>query len=181
RARQGRYAFIWDSPTIQHEISNDCDLMEIGAPFDTKGYGFAFQKHAPYGERLSWALLKLNDAGIIYHITRKWWRPQFCPNLRQSATTESLNLETVAGMYLVLLAGIVLSVLLCLFQLCLSKCLSRNKKGRKRQDDPDEALRREPWLKPPGDAASPTTEGVQVYANHSPLGFRSLTSADWSS
>nr|KAG5709248.1 hypothetical protein BaRGS_018000 [Batillaria attramentaria] len=56
---------------FEHEISNDCDLMEIGAPFDTKGYGFAFQKHAPYGERLSWALLKLNDAGIIYHITRK--------------------------------------------------------------------------------------------------------------
>ena len=38
----------------------------------------------------------------------RWWRPQFCPNHRQSATTESLNLETVAGMYLVLLAGVVL-------------------------------------------------------------------------
>ena len=54
-------------------------------------------------------------------LTCRWWRPQFCPNHRQSATTESLNLETVAGMYLVLLAGIVLSVALCLLQFCLAK------------------------------------------------------------
>lgn len=71
RAREGRYAFIWDTPTIRHEISNDCNLMEVGSSFDNKGYGFAFQKHAPYSERLSWALLKLNDAGILYRLERK--------------------------------------------------------------------------------------------------------------
>jgi len=71
RVRQGGYAFIWDSPTVRYEISNDCDLMEIGAPFDNKGYAFATQKHAAYNEKLSWALLKLNDAGILYRLERK--------------------------------------------------------------------------------------------------------------
>lgn len=187
RVRQGRYAFIWDSPTIQHEISNDCDLMEIGAPFDNKGYGFAFQKQAPYSERLSWALLKLNDAGILYRLTRKWWRPQFCPNHRQSAKTESLNLDTVFGMYLVLLAGIGLSIVLCLLQLAYTRCYKRPKKQRQKAPEEQEPTTKrdlEPWLKPAadGDGIGPAAESLQVYANHSPhAGFRSLTSADWSS
>lgn len=45
--------------------------MEIGSPFDLKGYGFAYQKNAPYGDKLSWALLKLQDDGVLYRLERK--------------------------------------------------------------------------------------------------------------
>lgn len=51
----------------------------------------------------------------------RWWRPQFCPNQVQSAKTKSLDLETVSGMYLVILGGIVISAILCLAQYCLAK------------------------------------------------------------
>ncbi len=69
--RQGGYAFIWDSPVIRHEISGDCDLMEIGEHFDLKGYAFAVKKKALYLEKLSMAILKLGDAGRLYHLERK--------------------------------------------------------------------------------------------------------------
>ncbi|RUS79115.1 hypothetical protein EGW08_013125 [Elysia chlorotica] len=116
RVREGKYAFIWDSPTIRHTISNDCDLMEIGSPFDLKGYGFAYQKDARYGDKLSWALLKMQDDGVLYRLERKWWRPQICPNQKQSAKTKSLDLETVAGMYVVILSGALLSLSICFLQ-----------------------------------------------------------------
>ena len=68
------------------------------------------------------------DSTIYFSLSDcRWWRPQFCPNHRQSATTESLNLETVAGMYLVLLAGVVLSVTLCLVQFFLAKYRARHR------------------------------------------------------
>uniref|UniRef100_A0A0L8I6N7 Ionotropic glutamate receptor L-glutamate and glycine-binding domain-containing protein n=1 Tax=Octopus bimaculoides TaxID=37653 RepID=A0A0L8I6N7_OCTBM len=63
RARNTKYAFIWDSPTLRWEIADKCDLMEIGNPFDLKGYGFAVRKDTAYTEALSSAILKLGDTG----------------------------------------------------------------------------------------------------------------------
>ncbi|KAL8617123.1 hypothetical protein ACOMHN_014293 [Nucella lapillus] len=180
RVHKGGYAFIWDTPTIRHEISYDCSLMEIGASFDNKGYAFATQRHAPFAEKLSWALLKLNDEGILYRLERKWWRPQFCPNQRQSAKTKSLDLETVAGMYLVLLAGIGMSVALCLLQFCCAK--SRHRKTRKKpaREDEDVVGCQEPCLKTRSDVSGASPENLQVYANHSPYSFRTtFTTAEW--
>ncbi|XP_041356659.1 glutamate receptor ionotropic, kainate 1-like [Gigantopelta aegis] len=137
RVRLGKYAFIWDSPTIRHEISADCDLMEIGHPFDLKGYGIATRKNAPFGEKISLAILKLNDNGIIYRLEGKWWRRQNCPDQRSSADTKSLDFQNVAGMFLVLLAGIILSSVVCLFQYCLRKSRTK-KKGTEENDVIDE-------------------------------------------
>lgn len=71
RAMKEKYAFIWDSPTVRHETANNCDLMEIGTPFDLKGYGIATQKHSKYSEELSMAVLALNDNGILYRLEGK--------------------------------------------------------------------------------------------------------------
>ncbi|XP_070198239.1 glutamate receptor ionotropic, kainate 2-like isoform X2 [Littorina saxatilis] len=172
------YAFIWDSPTIRHKISNDCDLMEVGSPFDSKGYGFAIQKNSPFAEKLSWGLLKLNDDEILFRTERKWWRPQTCLNRhRTGAKTHSLSLETVAGMFLVLLAGIVLSVTLCLIQLCMAKWGVRRVKKQTPEEDDNVRNNQEPCLKAAtSDFSSPDNEeNLQVYANHSPYGFRSYT------
>lgn len=186
RVMKGRYAFIWDTPTIRYEISENCDLMEIGDPFDLKGYGLGLQKYAPFGEKLSWALLKLNDDGVLYRLERKWFRPQFCPSHRQSATTESLNIQTVLGMYLVLGGGIILSVSLCLVQFFVQKCRVRKKQKRKKraeQDAAETAAQLEPCLKSgtvyTDVSASSDPETIQVYANHSPYGGFKSINAEW--
>lgn len=49
-------------------------------------------------------------------ISFRWWRPQNCPSHHQSAKTQSLDFETVSGMYVVILSGAVISVLLCVLQ-----------------------------------------------------------------
>lgn len=66
-----KYAFLWDSPVVRHETAKNCDIMEIGSPFDLKGYGIATQKNSPYTERLSWVILKLNDEGTLYRLEGK--------------------------------------------------------------------------------------------------------------
>lgn len=71
RALREKYAFLWDSPTVRHEIATRCDLMEVGTPFDLKGYGLGTQKNTPLTETLSWAILKLNDDGVLYTLEGK--------------------------------------------------------------------------------------------------------------
>ena len=71
RVMKSKYAFIWDSPTVRHETANNCGLMEIGTPFDLKGYGIATQKNAFYSERLSLAVLELHDNGMLYKLEGK--------------------------------------------------------------------------------------------------------------
>lgn len=66
-----KYAFLWDSPVVRHETASNCDLMELGNPFDLKGYGIATQKNSPFTESVSLAILKLNDEGILYRLEGK--------------------------------------------------------------------------------------------------------------
>lgn len=121
RARNSKYAFIWDSPTLRWEIADKCDLMEIGNPFDLKGYGFAVRKDTPFTEALSNAILKLGDTGERQKIEGKWWRVASCPDGRQSTRTTSLHLENVAGLFVVVLGGIALSTIVCSVHQCTSR------------------------------------------------------------
>ncbi|XP_060568232.1 glutamate receptor ionotropic, kainate 2-like isoform X3 [Ruditapes philippinarum] len=121
RAMKEKYAFIWDSPTVRHETANNCDLMEIGTPFDLKGYGIATQKHSKYSEPLSMAVLALNDNGILYRLEGKWWRRPNCPDPRSNAKSKEIEIEVASGMFIVLLGGIILSAVVCVIQYIVHK------------------------------------------------------------
>lgn len=71
RVLTSKYAFLWDSPVVRHATAADCNLVEIGNPFDLKGYGIALQKHSPYTESISQAILRLDDMGILYKLEGK--------------------------------------------------------------------------------------------------------------
>ncbi|KAK3599487.1 hypothetical protein CHS0354_006615 [Potamilus streckersoni] len=130
RVLKKKYAFIWDSPSVRHETASNCDLMEIGTPFDLRGYGIATQKDSPFTEKLSLALLDLNDRGILYHLEGKWWRRPNCPDPRSSAKSKAIEIEVASGMFIVLLAGIVLSAIVCALEYFITKeCRRRKAKG----------------------------------------------------
>lgn len=121
RVMKEKYAFIWDSPTVRHETANNCKLMEIGTPFDLKGYGIATQKHSKYSEPLSMAVLALNDNGILYRLEGKWWRRPNCPDPRSNAKSKEIEIEVASGMFIVLLGGIILSAIVCIIQYIVNK------------------------------------------------------------
>lgn len=71
RVLTSTYAFLWDSPVVRHATAANCKLVEIGNPFDLKGYGIATQKNSPYTESISQAILRLDDMGILYRLEGK--------------------------------------------------------------------------------------------------------------
>ncbi|XP_062608571.1 glutamate receptor ionotropic, kainate 3-like isoform X2 [Saccostrea cucullata] len=116
KVRTEKYAFLWDSPIIRHAISTDCNLMEIGSPFDLKGYGMAARKHSPLTEKLSLGILKLNDNGELYKLEGKWFGIPTCPDPRSSAKSQEIKMGVASGMFYVLTGGLVLACIVFIIQ-----------------------------------------------------------------
>lgn len=47
RVDNGDFVFFLESPFIQYELSQDCQLQQIGPLLNTRGFGFAFPKGNP--------------------------------------------------------------------------------------------------------------------------------------
>ncbi|KAJ8297659.1 hypothetical protein KUTeg_024190 [Tegillarca granosa] len=128
RALNEKYAFLWDSPTIRHETANNCDLIEIGGPFDLKGYGLATQKDSPYMEILDKAILKMYEKSILYRLEGKWWRRPNCPDPRSSAKSKAIEIQVASGMFIVLLSGIVVATIVFVLEFFYHRYCKKKKK-----------------------------------------------------
>ncbi|CAC5374411.1 Glutamate receptor ionotropic, kainate 1,Glutamate receptor ionotropic, kainate 2 [Mytilus coruscus] len=128
RAMKHKYAFLWDSPTVRHRTAANCGLMEIGNPFDLKGYGIALRKNSHFTESISLALLKLDERGILYRLEGKWWRRPNCPDPRQSAKSREIEIQVASGMFIVLLAGIGLAGLIFVCEILYFKYFAKRRK-----------------------------------------------------
>ena len=67
----GDYAFMWDSPVVQYASSEDCDYHQVGHWFDSKGYGIGVPLGAVYRDKLTMAILKLNEEGRLSQLEKK--------------------------------------------------------------------------------------------------------------
>ncbi|XP_071125627.1 glutamate receptor ionotropic, kainate 2-like isoform X1 [Mytilus edulis] len=128
RAMKHKYAFLWDSPTVRHRTAQNCSLMEIGNPFDLKGYGIALRKNSPFTESISLALLKLDERGVLYRLEGKWWRRPNCPDPRQSAKSREIEIQVASGMFIVLLAGLGLAGLIFVCEILYFKYFAKRRK-----------------------------------------------------
>lgn len=54
-------AFIYDSVRLEFEASRNCDLRTRGPLFGRSAYAIALQKHSPWTDRISEAILQLSE------------------------------------------------------------------------------------------------------------------------
>nr|KAG5709242.1 hypothetical protein BaRGS_017994 [Batillaria attramentaria] len=118
KAKEEDYAFFWDTTVNKYQTIIDCDFMEIGPPFDPKGFGIGVPPGATYREELSMAILKLSDKGKLHELETRYWggRSSACPDLSKpsSEETSALQIENVAGVFFILVGGIVIAAVVCL-------------------------------------------------------------------
>ena len=55
-------------------IQRDCNLTQIGGLLDSKGYGIATPKGSKWRDKLSLAILELQEKGTIQMLYNKWWK-----------------------------------------------------------------------------------------------------------
>ena len=71
KVKEGNYAFFWDTTVNKFKTIQDCDFMEVGPPFDPKGFGIAVPPGATYREELSMTVLKLSNRGTLHELENK--------------------------------------------------------------------------------------------------------------
>ena len=58
-------AFIWDSPRLEYEAANDCDLTTAGDLFGRSGLGIGLAKGSHWTHPVSLAVLELHESKLL--------------------------------------------------------------------------------------------------------------------
>ncbi|KAM4771411.1 glutamate receptor ionotropic, kainate 2 [Rhinophrynus dorsalis] len=103
------YAFLMESTTIEFVTQRNCNLTQIGGLIDSKGYGVGTPMGSPYRDKITIAILQLQEEGVLHMMKEKWWRGNGCPE-EESKEASALGVQNIGGIFIVLAAGLVLSV-----------------------------------------------------------------------
>lgn len=106
-------AFIWDSPRLEFEAANDCDLTTAGDLFGRSGLGIGLRKGSMWTHSVSLAVLELHESGFMEKLDNRWIlvdSKSQCPEGNSAPAT--LGLTNMAGVFMMVAGGIVAGVLL---------------------------------------------------------------------
>ena len=65
RVLKGNFAFLCESSMLDYVVQRDCNLTQIGGLVDSKGYGIATPKGSRWKDRISKAILYLQEKSSI--------------------------------------------------------------------------------------------------------------------
>ncbi|XP_012936818.1 glutamate receptor ionotropic, kainate 2 [Aplysia californica] len=116
RVKQGNYAFFMENLMIDYQVQRDCDLMQVGGQLDSKGYGIGLPMNSPYRDKLSMAILELQEGGTIQKLYNKWWKDTgTCVREdKKDSKANALGVQNVGGIFVVLLLGLALAVIVAI-------------------------------------------------------------------
>ncbi|XP_063985283.1 glutamate receptor ionotropic, kainate 2-like isoform X3 [Diachasmimorpha longicaudata] len=122
RVLEGNYAFLMESTMLDYAVQRDCNLTQIGGLLDSKGYGIATPKGSPWRDKISLAILELQEKGVIQILYDKWWKNTGDVCNRDEKSKESkanaLGVENIGGVFVVLLCGLALAILVAILEFC---------------------------------------------------------------
>ncbi|XP_063543877.1 glutamate receptor ionotropic, kainate 2 [Cydia strobilella] len=120
RVLQGNYAFLMESTMLDHRVQRDCNLTQIGGLLDSKGYGIATWKGSPWRDRISLAILELQEKGVIQILYDKWWKNtgDVCNRDGKDSKANPLGVQNIGGVFVTLLCGLALSIVVAILEFC---------------------------------------------------------------
>ncbi|XP_041449331.1 glutamate receptor 1 [Drosophila obscura] len=127
RTSKGKYALLVESPKNEYVNAREpCDTMKVGRNLDTKGFGIATPLGSALKDPINLAVLTLKENGELIKLRNKWWYDKTeCKTDGQEASHNELSLSNVAGIFYILIGGLLVSVLVAILEFCF-----RRKDGR---------------------------------------------------
>ncbi|TKR67521.1 hypothetical protein L596_023665 [Steinernema carpocapsae] len=116
RNHKGRYAFLLEATANEYaNTRKPCDTMKVGANLNSVGYGVATPFGSEYKDHINLAILALQERGELKKLENKWWydRGQ-CDQGITDGSSASLNLSKVAGIFYILMGGMISSMIAAL-------------------------------------------------------------------
>ncbi|XP_048840419.1 glutamate receptor ionotropic, kainate 1 isoform X2 [Brienomyrus brachyistius] len=131
------YALLMESTSIEYISQRNCNLTQIGGLIDSKGYGVGTPIGSPYRDKVTIAILQLQEEGKLHMMKEKWWRGNGCPD-EDNKEASALGVENIGGIFIVLAAGLVLSVFVAIGEFVY--------KARKKTDAEEVSASQPAWL-----------------------------------
>ncbi|KAJ7998488.1 hypothetical protein DPEC_G00205450 [Dallia pectoralis] len=114
RAKEGNFAFIGESVSLDLLVARHCELVRVHEVVGMRGYSIAGTLGSPLLKNLSVAILELSESGELAYLRSKWWASS-C--VADSAKASALKPHSLKGMFLVLALGLGLGLLLAILEL----------------------------------------------------------------
>ncbi|XP_012945039.1 glutamate receptor 1 [Aplysia californica] len=117
---KGKYAFIAESSVVDY-VNNrmPCDTTSVGGALNNKGYGVATSRNSELRDPINVAVLKLKEEGRLYTLHQEWWVEKGqCGGAHggKQKVKLSLTLSNVAGIFYILIVGLVLAIIQGVFE-----------------------------------------------------------------
>lgn len=109
------YALLMESTTIEYITQRNCNLTQVGGLIDSKGYGIGTPMGSPYRDKITIAILQLQEEDKLHVMKEKWWRGNGCPE-DENKEASALGIQNIGGIFIVLAAGLVLSVFVAMVE-----------------------------------------------------------------
>jgi ABC-type amino acid transport substrate-binding protein len=107
-------ASIWDSGVTEYFTNNVyCNLTLVGTDFNKNAFGIVFPKDWMYHQVFDMHILSLRESGALDNLKSKWFETNNC--LRSSKKSDSMAIESMAGLFLTFGVISFLSLLLFLW------------------------------------------------------------------
>ncbi|CAI4228941.1 unnamed protein product [Auanema sp. JU1783] len=117
RTHKGRYAFLLEATANEYENTRKpCDTMKVGANLNSIGYGVATPFGSDWKDHINLAILALQERGELKKLENKWWydRGECGSGMTVDGSSSSLNLSKVAGIFYILMGGMIASMIAAL-------------------------------------------------------------------
>ncbi|KAK7793358.1 hypothetical protein R5R35_008509 [Gryllus longicercus] len=121
RTSKGKYALLIESPKNDYTNEREpCDTMKVGRNLDAKGFGVATPLGSPLRDAINLAVLKLIENGELTKLKNRWWydRTECKHSDKQDASRNELSLSNVAGIFYILIGGLILAMAVALLEFC---------------------------------------------------------------
>jgi len=103
--------------------------MKVGKNLDAKGYGIATARGSNLKDIINLAVLNLTENGDLANLKNRWWYDRSeCKKEKDSSKSE-LTLSYVAGIFYILICGLVLAMVTALIEFCY-KASTESKKAK---------------------------------------------------
>ncbi|XP_042389112.1 glutamate receptor 3.1-like [Zingiber officinale] len=108
----GVAAVVDELPYIQLFLSTQCKFAVVGSEFTRNGWGFAFPRDSPLAVDFSTAILTLSENGDLQRIHDKWLSTDVCSSDINELDSESLQIRSFLGLFLICGMTCVLALLI---------------------------------------------------------------------
>ena len=118
-------AFIWDSPRLEYEAAQDCELVISGEPFGRSGYGIGLQKNSFWTDKVTLALLLMLESGFMESLDNRWILNEKECEGKLEHFPYTLGMKNMAGVFILVFTGIFLAFGLIVIEIIYKKRKSR--------------------------------------------------------